>query len=201
VDGKKSRGLHSAVGAVLALAVVLAAGLGVVVPADAAGSPGQGEVTREYEVKAAFLYSFATFIDWPGDAVPDAGDAFIIGVLGTDPFGPVLDAIAASKTVRGKRIVVRRFATLEDYTPCHILFVADSERARMRGVVEKLRDAPVLLVADTEGFARVGGAINLVIEDNKVRFEINQAAAEHAGLKISSKLLRLARLVKTEEES
>jgi hypothetical protein len=189
------------VGSALALAVVLAVGLGVAAPAGAAGSPGLGEVTREYEVKAAFLYSFATFTDWPGDAVPDAGDAFVIGVLGVDPFGPVLDAIAASKTVRGRRIVVRRFATLEDYTPCHILFVASSERARMGAVIETLRDAPVLLVADTGEFARAGGTIDLVVEDNKVRFEINQAAAEHAGLKISSKLLRLARIVKTEEES
>jgi len=157
-------------------------------------------VAGEYEIKAAFLYNFARFAEWPPTAVPDSPDVFVIGVLGTDPFGDILDEIAATRTVGDKRIVVRRFATLDEYTPCHILFVAASERARMAAVIEKLRDAPVLLVADTAGFAQAGGTVDLVVEENKVRFEVNPVAAERAGVKISSKLLRLARIVKAGKE-
>ena len=157
-------------------------------------------VAGEYEIKAAVLYNFARFTEWPATAVPDSPDVFVIGVLGTDPFGDILDEVAATRTVGDKRIVVRRFATLDEYTPCHILFVAASERARMAAVIEKLRDAPVLLVADTAGFAQAGGTVDLVVEENKVRFEVNPVAAERAGVKISSKLLRLARIVKAEKE-
>ena len=156
-------------------------------------------VAGEYEIKAAFLYNFALFVEWPATAAPDSPDVFVIGVLGTDPFGRILDEIAATKTVGNKRIVIRRFATLDDYTPCHILFVGVSERARTEAVIEKLGDEPVLLVSEIGQFAQAGGTVNLVVDDNKVRFEISQTAAEHAGLKISSKLLRLARLVKTKE--
>jgi len=157
-------------------------------------------VAGEYEIKAAVLYNFARFTEWPATAVPDSPDVFVIGVLGTDPFGDILDEVAATRTVGDKRIVVRRFATLDEYTPCHILFVAASERARMAAVIEKLRDAPVLLVADTAGFAQAGGTVDLVVEENKVRFEVNPVAAERAGVKISSKLLRLARIVKAGKE-
>lgn len=188
----RNRGLYGSAGRAAAVAVVVVLWLCVAVPGLAAEDEA---VTREYEVKAAFLYNFATFIEWPKGAVPDAGDTFVIGVFGEDPFGAVLDAIAASKTVQGKRIVVRRFTAIEDYMPCHILFVARSEHKRLAEILERLAGAPVLIVGENAGFAETGGIVNLVIEDNKVRFEINQNAAQRAGLKISSKLLRLARIV------
>ncbi|MBN1916809.1 MAG: YfiR family protein [Verrucomicrobia bacterium] len=181
----------AAVAGLIALAAVFAM----------AGRAGASElVAREYQIKAAFLYKAALFVEWPATAVPETPDVFVIGVLGSDPFGTFLDEIAATKKVGDKRIIVRRFETLEAYTPCHILFVAVSEHSRIAGVIERLRDTPVLLVADTKGFAQAGGALGLVIEDNKVRLEVNPAAAERAGLKISSKLLRLARLVKATKE-
>ena len=195
---KDNRCLHSRGRGAVATAAVLTVALAAAIPAVAAGT---GAASREYEVKAAFLYSFATFVEWPEDAVPESGGTFIIGVLGTDPFGPLLDKIAASKTVRGKPIAVRRFATIDDYTPCHVLFVARSERERLPAIVERLRGAAVLVVGDGAGFAEAGATVNLVIEKNKVRFEINQAAAERAGLKVSSKLLRLARHVKDKAEA
>ncbi|MBN1916810.1 MAG: YfiR family protein [Verrucomicrobia bacterium] len=191
----KDRGLRDPTRSAAAVIAVVLLWLCATIPVLA--SEGES-AAREYEVKAAFLYNFATFVDWPEDAVPDAGDTFIIGVLGKDPFGPELDSIAASRTVRGKRIVVRRFATLDGYTPCHILFVAASEREHLPVVLKRLAGAAVLIVGDTGGFAEAGGMVNLVLEERKVRFEINQAAAERAGLRISSKLLRLARLVQGE---
>jgi hypothetical protein len=161
-------------------------------PADASG------LAREYELKAAFLCNFTAFVEWPENAVPDADGAFVIGVLGDDPFGVVLDEIAAVKTAHGMPTIVRRFASLDDYTPCHVLFVAASERQHLHTIIERLGDSPTLLVGDTEGFAQAGGMVNLVIEKKKVRFEINPAAAARAGLKISSKLLRLAKIVSEE---
>ena len=169
----------------------------VVVATVAVGSLGLAAqpAAGEYEVKAAFLYNFARYIEWPEEAVPDAEDTFVIGVLGEDPFGPILDRIAKSKTVDGRKIAVRRFATVEDYTPCHILFVSSSETDRLATVLARLAESHVLVVGDTPGSARQGVIINFVIEQSKVRLEINPGAAERAGLKISSKLLRLATIV------
>jgi len=194
VRGSNHRSLRGLVSAALLLGVMvsgLASAGGATPDADA----GANAAAREYRIKAAFLYNFAAFVDWPAKAVPDADGAFVIGVLGEDPFGAALDEIAATKTVGSKPIVVRRFATIDDYTACHILFVAASEREGWALILERLGDAPVLVVGDTEGFAEAGGMINLVIEDNTVRIEINQAATDRAGLKVSSKLLRLARRV------
>jgi len=112
-----------------------------------------------------------------------------------DPFGGALDKIASTKTVGNKKIAVRRFESPGDCAPCHVLFVSSSEAERLDGVIAKTKGAHTLVVGDTEGFARRGVAINFFIERNKVRFEINPAAARRAGLKISSKLLRLARIV------
>jgi len=153
----------------------------------------------EYEIKAAFLYNFALYVEWPKDGAPDAG-TFVIGVLGEDPFGPILDRIAHNKTVNGKKIVIKRFDTIEDYTPCHILFIAASEADRLAAILKTLNDAPVLTVGDTTGFGQEGVIINLYVEQGKVRFKINLAAAQRVGLTISSKLLRLATIVKTTEE-
>jgi hypothetical protein len=149
----------------------------------------------EYEIKAAFIYNFAKYVEWPEETTVDSGDVFVIGVLGDDPFGPLLDKIAENRTIGDKPIVIRRFDRIEDYTPCHILFVAASEQDHLPAIIEALGDSPVLLIGDTRGFARTGVAVNFVIEHSKVRFQINPEAAARAGLRISSKLLRLATIV------
>jgi hypothetical protein len=177
------------------VAITLAALALTADPAAAASA-----LAREYELKAAFLCNFIAFVEWPENAVPDSGDSFVIGVLGDDPFGQILDEIAAVKAANGTPIVVHRFATIDEYTPCHILFVAASEHHHLPALLETLGDSPVLVVGDTEDFARAGGIVNLIIKENKIRFEINLVAATRAGLKISSKLLRLAKII-TEEEA
>lgn len=163
-------------------------------------------IDREYEIKAAYLYNFGLYIEWPKNAFP-GDDKFVIGVLGPNPFGGSLDAIAAKKTIQGKKIVVRKFASIKDYQPCHILFIsgeadaqADEKTAeeRAKAALEKTKGSPVLLVADTMGLAQKGVMMNFVIEENKINIEVNLDAAKRAGLKISSKLLGLSiiRIVK-----
>lgn len=170
--------------------------LALLVCSGLAGGPpacAGAHVEREYAIKAAFLCHFARYVQWPEGV---SKDPFIIGVLGNDPFGALLDDLAAARAIGGSRLVVRRFRRQEDYTPCHILFVSGSEAERLEAALEKVKGSPVLTVGDTRGLARRGVAVNFLIERNKIRFEINPAAAKRAGLKISSKLLRLARSVR-----
>lgn len=158
-----------------------------------ASAEERAEASLEYAVKAAFLYNFAHFVEWPSE--PAAPSPFVIGLLGEDPFGAALDKAVEGKTVRGRSLVVRRFAKLEDLAPCPILFVGASEAPRLSLVLARLRGSPVLVVGDADGFAREGGTVGFFIEDNRVRFEINLNAAGAAGLKVSSRLLAVARVV------
>jgi len=153
-------------------------------------------VSREYTIKAAYLYNFGRYVQWPKGAFRSERDPLEIGVLGTDPFGTRLDSIAATKKVEGRRIEVRRFAKLDQYAPCHILFVPRSvPPTEQVKTIAKLRGSPTLLVGETPSFAERGGVVNFYIEQNKIRFEINLETARKQELKINSKLLRLARLV------
>src|SRR5262245_51662077 len=150
----------------------------------------------EYEIKAAFLYNFATFVEWPSTAFVDEESAFLVGVLGKDPFGSTLEEAFQGKTVGKRQIVVRRFDQLADFQTCHLLFVSKSEREQAPKILEFLKGVPTLKVADFPGFAAMGGCINFFVEGKrKVRFEINPEAAKRGNLRISSKLLRLARVV------
>lgn len=146
----------------------------------------------EYEVKAAFLYNFAKYVQWP----PSQRQLFVIGVLGKDPFGRQLDEALSGQSVQKKSIVIRRFARVEEVAGTDILFVCASERRDLPAIFEALHRAPVLTVADMDRFAELGGMINLFTEENRVRFEMNPDAIRRAGLKAGSQLYRLARIVK-----
>jgi len=145
----------------------------------------------EYEVKAAMLYNFAKFVDWPAAALAP-GAPFVIGIVGNDPFGIRFDASLRDKAVNGHPIVVRRFALADDMKGCQVLFLSAADPARARRVLQSFARAPVLTVGEGEHFAAIGGVIGFVMDDRRVRFEINLDAAHRAGLQISSKLLRLA---------
>jgi hypothetical protein len=149
----------------------------------------------DYEVKAAFLYNFARFVEWPAEAGPDPGTPFVIAILGRDPFGAVLDETVAGKTVGGRPIEVRRVARVDEARDAQIVFVSPSERANVAAILKALERPGILTVGDTDGFATQGGAINFTVHARRVRFEINPAAAEQARLKMSSQLLKLALLV------
>ncbi len=142
----------------------------------------------EYEVKAAFLFNFVQFVKWP--AAP--GGQLLIGILGDDPFGGALDKIIKGETVAGRKLAIKRSHKADDLKGCQVVFVAGSERANVGGILASLTGANVLTVGETEGFVKQGGAIGFSSGGEKVRFEINNGAAQRAGMEISSRLLKLA---------
>jgi len=150
----------------------------------------------EYEIKAAFLYNFAKFVDWPAAAFSDSLAPFVIGIVGTDPFGPQIDHALAGKTVHGRRLAVRRYAQAALSGGCQLLFFGEADSTALRRGLQSVAGSTVLTVGEADAFLDLGGAIRFVLESNKVRFEIDVSAAETARLKISSKLLRLARTLR-----
>jgi YfiR/HmsC-like len=147
----------------------------------------------EYELNAAFLYNFVKFVEWPPDAFAGPRSPLTICVYGENPFGSSLDGAVRGESLGERSLLVQRPAALDELRDCKVLFVSRSERQRMPEVLSQIEGAPVLTVSDTDGFLRAGGIINFVLEENKVRFLINQDAAERSRLRISSKLLRLAK--------
>ena len=151
----------------------------------------------EYQVKAAFLHNFAKFVEWPGKANPKTKRTIIFGVLGESPINAALESFK-NRLVLCCKTVIKHFKKPEDVTFCHVLFISSSDERRLEKILKTLKGSNTLTVGDVKGFAQLGGIINFTIVENKVRFEINVKAAEEAGLKISSKLLRLARIVQEE---
>jgi YfiR/HmsC-like len=158
-------------------------------------APAQSPAAGEYQVKAAFLYNFAKFVEWPPGGFSDASAPLRICVLGQDPFGQELRNITNEKTVNGRKLQIDHMVDVHLARTCHILFIASSEKTQLNRILEGVRGSYVLTVGDTKGFAELGGMINFVLEKNRVQFEVNHKAAEQAGLKISSKLLNVAKLV------
>ncbi|MDW8290641.1 MAG: YfiR family protein [Armatimonadota bacterium] len=152
---------------------------------------------NEIEVKAAFLYHFTSYIEWPPKAFDSPTAPVVIGVLGRSAILDALREAVRGKSAQGRAIVVRQVQTAQEMRQCHILFIPASESRSLPRVLEELDSAPVLVVGEAEGFAQRGGMVNFFLEQSKVRFEVNPDAAKRASLNISSKLLRLARVVKS----
>ena len=150
--------------------------------------------TQEYAIKAAFLYNFGKFVEWPQGSFRDAKSPFVICALGEDPLGGALDTIHG-KNINGREVVIKRIESIEDGEKCHILFVSASERGNLSQIFRTVKQLSVLTVGDMKGFAGSGGIINFISADNRIGFEINVSAAEKANLKISSKLLKLGNIV------
>jgi hypothetical protein len=160
----------------------------------------QAQSATEYQVKAAFLFNFAKFVEWPADAFPGADAPLQICVLGQDPFGHEFEEMIADKTVNAHRIEIIHPSGVPQAKACQVIFVASSERQQAREILRGLRGASVLSVGDTSGFAKMGGIINFVLDDGRVRFEVNVKAAERAHLKISARLLTVAKLILTDDD-
>lgn len=150
----------------------------------------------EYQVKAAYLYNFSKFIKWPANAPSANSDSFTICVLGSDPFGAVLDGTVAGEAIDNKRVAVRRVATAKEAAGCRIVFISATEDARLKPLLLALDKSGALTVSDMPGFTDRGGMIQFVLDGHRVRFEINLAAASSAGLSLSSELLRVATVVR-----
>lgn len=149
----------------------------------------------EYEVKAAFLLNFARFVEWPAASHPDADSPLVIGIVGDDPFGEALPRIVKGQTAHGRRIEIRHFKEDGDHGACHLLFLSRSVAGRSDRILPSLRGRAILTVSEEENFARQGGVIGFALVDQTVRFDINLKAAAQAELRISSKLLNVARSV------
>ncbi len=148
----------------------------------------------EYQVKAAFLYQFSKFVEWPSQAFRTSQYTICIGVVDGGPMAGALQSIEGKET-KGRRVVVKQFKTPEELEFCHILYISPALAGRLAEILDRLEGTSTLTVSDISGFARRGGMINLITVDNKIQFEINVDAAERANLQISSHLLRLARIV------
>jgi hypothetical protein len=170
------------------LAVVLVSAL----PDPPAAAAGQGGFA-EHEVKAAFLYNFTKFVQWPADAFATPASPIVLCIVGDDPFGPFLDRLVRGETVSGRRLVVDRVRPAAELAGCHLLFVAASERARFAALLAPLRGGSVLTVGDDAGFLSAGGLFRFVLDGGKVRFEVNLPELGRSRLQVSSKLLQLAR--------
>ena len=176
------RALTGAMAVILSLAVPVAA-------ETPAGPP-------EYLIKAAYLYNFAMFVEWPRDAFGSADAPLVIGIVGRDPFGSAIDHAVENKRISKRRIVVERVQLHQDLRHCQILFIAASERARSGELSQRLQSQPILIVDDAPEPGKRAGAVEFVVTDNKVGFAINLDAARRARLVISSKMLGLAKTVR-----
>ena len=147
----------------------------------------------EYQVKAAHLLNFLKFVEWPEDSFADPLAPIVIGVVGEDPFGSALPEVVIGKTVQGRDLVLRKYRVGEDLRGAHLLFISASEKKQLSQILSSLRGSSVLTVADTEGFLEAGGMIQFLNENEQVRFAINADAVNGSRLKMSAKLLRLAK--------
>jgi hypothetical protein len=193
---------------------VILLGLALFVAAITPKARADSTSSQEYQVKAAFLYNFFQFVDWPKEKLTDSNEPIIIGIIGKDPFGDAFEPLK-DKKVKGRSIVIKRFKSFEELkkpaekdkpessqeiktlTECHLLFICSSEQKNLKEIINTVKNQSVLAVGEIEGFLEAGGIINLLVEEKKIRFEINITAAERAKLRIRAELLRLAkRLVK-----
>lgn len=149
----------------------------------------------EYQAKAASLYNIARFVEWPRGTFTRQDSPFVVCVIGTDPFERSLDEAVAGKAIAGRVITVRRLAPIQAPAGCHILFVAAPE-AQQPAIMDYCQAAGILTVGDGERFAERGGHVGLYMESNRVRLAVNMTSADQAGLRISSKLLSLAKIVR-----
>jgi YfiR/HmsC-like len=158
----------------------------------------QSQTLSEAQIKTGFLFNFTKFVEWPPEAFTDSEAPIELGVLGDNPVTELLTETAAGKTVNGRAVIVHRFKEGQDPRICQILFVSSSQENHVLQILERVKGLPILTVSETNGFAQSGGMINFFIEGNKVRLEINLSAAARARLKISSKVIAVARLVSGE---
>jgi hypothetical protein len=156
---------------------------------------GQQKPT-EYQVEAAYLYNFGRFIEWPAKGTTTQTGGFTICVLGDDPFGQALDATLAGETIGSQKVAARRISSPQMSGDCQILFISSSEANRLDKIIDALDKNAVLTVSDIAQFAQRRGMIQFVLEENRIRFEVNLTAAQRAGLALSSELLKVATVVR-----
>jgi hypothetical protein len=164
-------------------------------------SNAQQPKANEFQVKAAYLYNFGRFVEWPDQNASDKGQPFEICVLGADPFGPTLDAVLASGNIAGKSVAAKRISKAEDVNSCRIVFISSSEESHLKEVLAALDKTSVLTVSDIPRFSERGGMIGFILDGNRVRFDVNLASAQGARLTLSSELLKVATNVRKDSHA
>jgi len=180
-----------------ALLVLALSAFAVFMSLDTRAAEARAKPIREYDLKAAFLFNFAQFVEWPPEAFPEASTPFVICVLGDDPFGKSLDEIVANEAIRNRKIVVQRHRDVQEISICHILYVGASETPRVSHILPALLERHILTVGETDFFTTHSGIIQFRLSENRLRLRINVEAARMAKLSISSQLLRQAEIVET----
>jgi YfiR/HmsC-like len=178
----------------------LLAGLFAIFSVWAAGRAGAQSNDEEYRVKAAFLFHFAQLVDWPADTLKDGNNSLFLCTLGDDPFQGALESTVAGKAVGTRVIRIRHLRQPQEIQGCQVLFLGKAQKGRIPVLLSDMRKAPVLTVGETSGFLSAGGTVCFLLEQDKVRFDINMDAAKSAGLKIGSQLLFLANNVVGQRE-
>jgi YfiR/HmsC-like len=156
-------------------------------------SNAQESSSVEYKIKAAYMFNFANFVEWPAGTFPTPETPVILCVLGKDPFGSNLEKTLGDKSIAGRRLRIKRLEENSPVESCHLLFISSSERKRLPQLLQSLKGSSVLTIGETDQFLESGGMINFIKQENTIRFQINAEAAEKAGLKISSKLLQIGK--------
>jgi hypothetical protein len=195
--------MGAATAATLALLTALAAaqtpaGQDPPKPAEQA-KQGTPKTLSEYELKAGFLFQFAKYVEWPATAFADDKAPIVVGIVGQDPFGEYLDRLLKEKVVKGRGFVIQRFAKAADIGQCHILFVPRTEAARLPEIVKAAARWPVLTIGEDAKFARDGGAIGVLVQDEKPKLEVNVDVVRAAELTVDAKLLKAATVLRKEK--
>jgi hypothetical protein len=155
----------------------------------------QRSVSREYDIKAVFLYNFTQFVEWPSNAFINPDAPFVIGILGSDPFRSLIDEAVAGEKVKGHSIIVKRYQNITDIKNCQILFISAKEAGRIKEILSAIQHRNILTVSDIPNFANTGGMICFLTKNNKIKLQINPYPAKAAELNLSPKLLRVAEIV------
>jgi hypothetical protein len=158
--------------------------------------PTSGQVSKEYQLKAVFLWRFAQFVHWPTNAFASPESPIVIGILGSSPFGHALEEVVREETANHRKLTVQYYERVDEIKTCHILYISESEALRVERVTAALANRSILTVSDIDQFAKTrGGMIHFVTDQNKVRFRINLGAATAARLVLDARLLRMAETV------
>lgn len=173
----------------------LCAAVGLVLGLPFCSTQAQVRVSEDSRVKAAYLYNFAKFVEWPANTFRSADDPTLICAIGDDRIGEVLLDTVTGKKANGRPVEARRLTSLQDIRSCQILFIGFADKEHISEILEQLRDVKALTVGQTEQFIALGGMINLVQQNDRIELEIDPQAADAAGLKISSRLLVVSRVV------
>ena len=157
-------------------------------------SYAQTPVSNEYQIKAAFLFNFTQFVEWPNTSFATSNEPLVIGILGKNPFGSYLNEIITGEVVNGHPLVIRYYPTASELQYCHILYINKSEIDNLKQITEKLKGQSTLTISDANNFLNSGGMVELFTRDKKIKIKINLEDAKEKKLTISTKLLRLAEI-------